>query len=83
MVRLFAKKSGHEHYPKEERYHADWATGAYADDRFDMGTIKLDWVLSYPRTQAGFNKLQKSGYLNAGTAESLVNAVSVPRPQAN
>ncbi|MDP9645161.1 DUF6402 family protein [Paraburkholderia caledonica] len=60
---------------KRNGINADWATGAYPDDRFDMSTIKLDWVLSYPRTQAGFNKLQKSGYLNAGTAESLVNAV--------
>ncbi|NIF54128.1 DUF6402 family protein [Burkholderia sp. Ax-1724] len=48
---------------------------AYRDDRFDTRSIMLDWVLSYPRTQAGFKNLQKTSYLTKGTSEKLVRTL--------
>jgi hypothetical protein len=45
-------------------------TGMYSADRFDESTVPLDWILSFPRTKKGFEKLQRATYLTAGRAES-------------
>ncbi|WP_237181754.1 DUF6402 family protein [Paraburkholderia tropica] len=62
-------------FQKPHGINRDGKTGVYPADRFDKETIKLDWVLSYPRTQSGFKNLQNSNYLSTNTRESLVSGV--------
>ncbi|WP_321781671.1 DUF6402 family protein [Paraburkholderia sp. J94] len=62
-------------FQKAHGINSDWRTGAYPGDRIDTDTVKLDWVLSFPRAKAAFAKLQKSRYLQTGTSDALVKAV--------
>ncbi|MBB3257312.1 hypothetical protein F4827_002141 [Paraburkholderia bannensis] len=63
-------------YQKSFGISSDGRTGKYPDDRFDTQTIKLDWVLSFPRSHTGLRKLQDSKYLYSGNLASIYSAIS-------
>jgi hypothetical protein len=77
-----AKNQATSQYHKTNGFNKD-GSGLYPADRFDKSTIPLDWVLSYPRTKKGFNKLQDKFYLLAGKAEDeLIRAIYPYREHA-
>lgn len=69
------KNQAVDDYQKAHGIHPDGQTGRYPVDCFDTDTIKLDWVLSFPRSHAGLRKLQDTDYLYAGNLRSVFHAI--------
>ena len=54
-------------FQKGHGYHSD-GSGAYPRDRIDTTTVKLDWILSFPRAARVFKELQNTDRLGNNAA---------------